>query len=186
MEALALEGGFANAPVESAVAFRRIMTAMARPGDIKELCGAAPPAPLSVAAGCLILCLCDPDTKLFLAPTHDQPDVRDWIAFHTGAPLVSAEDAQFALGIWSELPLPAFSIGTPEYPDRSATLIVESETLTSQGAQLSGPGIETTAALSLPETEAFQCNAALFPLGLDFFFTCGAHLAALPRTTKVS
>jgi alpha-D-ribose 1-methylphosphonate 5-triphosphate synthase subunit PhnH len=37
----------------------------------------------------------------------------------------------------------------------------------------------------LPETAAFADNRALFPLGLDFIFTCGADVAALPRTTEV-
>ncbi len=54
-----------------------------------------------------------------------------------------------------------YPIGTSEYPDRSANL-------------------------SLPETQAFQDNAALFPLGLDFFFTSGVRIAALLRSTKVS
>jgi alpha-D-ribose 1-methylphosphonate 5-triphosphate synthase subunit PhnH len=50
---------------------------------------------------------------------------------------------------------------------------------------LRGPGIKDTAALQLPEIRAFQDNAKLFPLGLDFYFTAGDQLAALPRTTKV-
>jgi alpha-D-ribose 1-methylphosphonate 5-triphosphate synthase subunit PhnH len=41
------------------------------------------------------------------------------------------------------------------------------------------------AALSLPEVAAFQANARAFPLGLDFLFTCGDRLAALPRSTRV-
>jgi alpha-D-ribose 1-methylphosphonate 5-triphosphate synthase subunit PhnH len=49
-----------------------------------------------------------------------------------------------------------------------------------------GPGIEDSALLSLPDTKAFQDNAQHFPLGLDFFFTCGDRLAGLPRTTKVT
>ncbi len=186
MQTLALEGGFTDAPVEAAYAFRKIMTVMARPGDIEKVSGAKPPEPLSVAAGCLILCLCDPDTPVFLATAQDQPAVRDWISFHTGAPIVAAEAAHFAIGHWDDLPLHRFRIGTAEYPDRSATLIVEVPGLAPQGVQLTGPGIKDAAHLSLPETQAFQRNAALFPLGLDFFFTSGAHLAALPRTTKVS
>ncbi|MFU8825518.1 phosphonate C-P lyase system protein PhnH, partial [Yoonia sp.] len=67
----------------------------------------------------------------------------------------------------------------------STTLIVEMAALTQTGARLTGPGIETTAALSLPESTTFQRNAALYPLGLDFLFTSGDHLAALPRTTRV-
>lgn len=185
MEAEALDGGFAAAPQDAAYAFRAIMTAMARPGEIVEVGGVAPPAPLSVATGVLLLTLCDPDTPLYFAPASDTPEVRQWITFHTGAPIVAAGEARFAVGRWAELSGLAFPIGTPEYPDRSATLIVESDTLEPRGAILRGPGIEKTAELSLPESAAFQSNAALFPLGLDFFFTSGARLAGLPRTTKV-
>ena len=186
MDAEALKGGFAQAPVDAARAFRAAMNVMARPGTVETLEGAQPPAPVSVAAGALILTLCDPDTPLHLAGRFDCDDVRAWIAFHTGAPIVAAEAAMFALGDWNALaPLSRFAIGTPEYPDRAATLIVERETLGGQGAVLRGPGIKDTAALDVPEVEAFQQNAVLFPLGLDFFFTCADKVAALPRTTKV-
>ena len=112
--------------------------------------------------------------------------VRDWITFHTGAPLVERARASFALGPWQALlPLTDYPVGSAEYPDRSTTLIVEMPTLTQTGARLTGPGIETAAALSLPDIAAFQRNAALYPLGLDFLFTAGDHLAALPRSTRV-
>ena len=54
------------------------------------------------------------------------------------------------------------------------------------GAVLTGPGIADAARLSLPDVAAFRANRALFPLGLDFFFTCGDRLAALPRSTVVA
>jgi alpha-D-ribose 1-methylphosphonate 5-triphosphate synthase subunit PhnH len=187
MEAAALEGGFSNAPVDAAQAFRAAMAVLARPGRIGTLTGARPPAPLSVAAGTLILTLCDPDTGLHLAPSHDTPDICAWVAFHTGAPQVARGDAAFALGTWEALmPLSGYPLGTAEYPDRSATLIVECETLGPEGATLRGPGIRGQAGLSLPETAAFAANARLFPLGLDFYFTAGDRVAALPRSTKVS
>ncbi|MEM6440894.1 MAG: phosphonate C-P lyase system protein PhnH, partial [Pseudomonadota bacterium] len=95
--------------------------------------------------------------------------------------------AMFALGAWEDLmPLFASPVGTPSHPDRSATLIVERADLRAEGATLTGPGIKDRAALSLPETAAFQANRRLFPLGLDFIFTCGDRLAALPRTTEVA
>ena len=179
-------GGFQNAPIEASRAFRSAMTVMARPGEIRALTGAQPPQPLSVAAGTLLLTLCDPDTSVYLAGDADTDAVRKWLTFHTGAPLVSAEDADFAVGTWQALmPLGAYRIGTPEYPDRSATLIVESDTLIPDGATLSGPGIRDTATLSLPDIPALQANAAPFPLGCDFFFTSGDRVAALPRSTQI-
>ncbi len=182
----ALTGGFADAPVDAARAFRAVMTVMARPGEIRTLDQARPPAPLSVAAGTVILTLCDPETGLFLAGAYDAPEVRDWVTFHTGAPIVGPEDAQFAVGDWAGLaPLDRFAIGTSEYPDQSATLIVERAALAAEGAVLKGPGIRETAQLNLPELAGFAANRALFPLGLDFFFTAGDEVAALPRSTQV-
>ncbi|WP_299963998.1 phosphonate C-P lyase system protein PhnH [uncultured Roseobacter sp.] len=186
MQADILTGGFADPAHQSAQAFRHVMEAMARPGTIHALAGAVPPAPLSPAAGALLLMLCDTETPLYLAGELDCEAVRAWIAFHTGAPLVAPGQALFAIGTWNALmPLSAYPIGTSDYPDRAATLIVECHHLTASGATLTGPGIEKTASLSLPDLRAFQDNHAQFPLGLDFFFTCGDRLAALPRSTEV-
>ena len=182
----ALEGGFTEAPVQSARAFREILEAMARPGTIRRLQGARPPEPLSIAAGTALLVLTDPTTRLHLAGEVDCPAVRDWVAFHIGAPLSTAEDADFAVGTWQALhPVHRFKIGQPDYPDRSATLIVELDRLVSHGLTLAGPGIETATWLNLPETAAFRVNRALFPLGFDTIFTAGDRIAGLPRSTRV-
>ncbi|WP_170761473.1 phosphonate C-P lyase system protein PhnH [Ruegeria lacuscaerulensis] len=179
-------GGFQNAPIDAAHAFRVAMTVMARPGEIRSLSGSQPPAPLSVAAGTLLLTLCDPDTTVHLAGATDTDAVRQWLTFHTGAPFVAASDADFAVGTWQALgPLGRYRIGTAEYPDRSATLIVECDVLQQTGAELSGPGIRGTSRLSLPDGAAFRKNAAQYPLGCDFFFTSGDKVAALPRSTQI-
>ncbi len=186
MQATALAGGFDNPATQSSHAFRSVMEAMSRPGTVQDIQGAAPPASLSVAAGTVLLTLCDTDTPVYLAGKADTDDVRKWLAFHTGSPLTGPSHAMFAVGDWDALmPLCSYPIGTPEYPDRSTTLIVECAELEAAGATLRGPGIKSEAALSLPETRAFQSNRALFPLGLDFIFTCGDRLAALPRSTEV-
>jgi alpha-D-ribose 1-methylphosphonate 5-triphosphate synthase subunit PhnH len=186
MQTDALQGGFLNPPVDAAYAFRAEMTAMARPGHISTVTGGLPPAPLSVAAGVLVLTLCDPETPVYLAGAADCPAVRDWITFHTGAPFSQAQSCAFALGTWDALqPLDVYPVGTAEYPDRSATLIIEVPELSNSGARLTGPGIRKEARLTLPDIDAFCLNAARFPLGWDCFLTCGDALAALPRTTKV-
>jgi alpha-D-ribose 1-methylphosphonate 5-triphosphate synthase subunit PhnH len=186
MTADALSGGFADAAIDAARAFRAVLEATARPGTIHTVTGAAPPAPLSVAAGVVLLTLCDTTTPLHLAGAADCPAVRAWVAFHIGAPLVAAGDADFAVGLWADLqPVSRFRIGQPDYPDRSATLIVETDRLTNHGPSLTGPGIETANWLSLPETAAFRANRALFPLGFDTILTCGNRLAGLPRSTRV-
>lgn len=182
----ALSGGFTEGPIQSARAFRQVLEAMARPGTICRIAGAVPPLPLSRAAGTVLLTLCDGTTPLHLAGPADCSPVRDWVAFHIGAPLVPAEEAAFALGRWDDLqPVARFKVGQPDYPDRSATLIVEVDRLTNHGPALTGPGIEVATWLNLPETVAFRANRALFPLGFDTIFTSGDSIAGLPRSTRV-
>lgn len=186
MNAEALSGGFADAPVQAAHGFRAVLQALSSPGTIIDIFGARPPAPMSAAAGSVALVLLDSTTPVHLAGAHDCPDVRAWITFHTGAPLVRAEAAVFAFGDWAALqPVNRFAIGTAEYPDRAATLVIEVPALAPVGAVLRGPGIEATARLSLPETNAFQINRARFPLGFDALLTCAERVAGLPRSTIV-
>ncbi len=181
-----LAGGFADPARDAAHAFRAAMEAMARPGSLHQVPGTLPPSPLSQAAGALLLTLVDADTPLHLAGAADNATVRGWVTAQTGAPLVGPEHAAFALGTWPALcPLGRYAAGTPEYPDRSATLIVEMAELANRGARLTGPGIETETALNLPEIDAFAWNAGRFPLGLDFYFCAGRTIAALPRSTSV-
>jgi alpha-D-ribose 1-methylphosphonate 5-triphosphate synthase subunit PhnH len=186
MGADALTGGFVDPPLDAARAFRACLDVMARPGRIAELGGAVPPAPLSVAAGVLALTLLDGTTPVHLAGGHDCAAVREWITFHTGAPFVDAGAAAFAFGTWDALiPVDRFAIGTPEYPDRACTLVIEGPLLEPRGARLSGPGIKDQAFLSLPDAAAFRANRALFPLGFDAFLTAGNRVAGLPRSTIV-
>ena len=176
-----LSGGFAAPALQSSHAFRAVMEAMARPGTVQNITGATGPDPLSNAAGCVLLTLCDAATPVHLAGEADTKDMRAWLAFHTGAPITGPSDCAFAVGTWGALtPLSPYPIGTSEYPDRSATLIVECPELTQKGVRLTGPGIQSSAALSLPELAAFQANHALFPLGLDFIFASENQIAALP------
>ena len=180
-----LAPAFADPPADAARAFRAIMEAVARPGAIYEVAGPAPEG-LSPAAAAAILCLCDATTPLHLA--GPAAAARDWAAFHTGAPPADAPGgAAFAAGPWDALgPLDDYHPGTPDYPDRSATLIVEMPHLAAEGARLSGPGIETEAFLTLPYPEALHRNAARYPLGVDLILCCGVRLAALPRSTRIS
>lgn len=180
-----LTGGFSDPAPQAARAFRLALMALSRPGRIETVTGASGPAPLSAAAATLILVLADRDTGVHLAGAHDCAEVRDWITFHTGAPLVAPEAARLAVGGWEHLPRARYPLGLPDYPDRSATLIVECPDLRAEGPRLTGPGIAGEARLSLPEVAGFAANRMLYPQGLDFFFTSGDRLAALPRTTRV-
>ena len=73
-------------------------------------------------------------------------------------------------------PLAAFAQGTPDYPDRSTTLILQVETLAPAGWTLDGPGHPRHSALLAPRrcrpTSPRRCapTARAFPCGVDIFF----------------
>jgi len=187
MNGLALSRGFADPPLEAALTFRAALDALARPGTLRQVPGVQAPSPLSEGAGALLLTLIDAETPLYLAGASDRQAVRDWLAFHTGAPIVAAAECRFAVGTWPALaPLSRFPGGTPERPDAAATLIVEMAELRTEGVRLAGPGIEGAAALNLPEIAAFAANAARYPLGCDLLFCAGRTIAGLPRSTRVA
>ena len=99
----AVTGGFQSPAIDAAQAFRAAMNAIARPGRIETLKIARAPAPVSPAAAALLLTLCDRETPLFLASGHDTDEIKAWVAFHIGAPIVGRTSAQFALGNWEAL-----------------------------------------------------------------------------------
>ena len=116
------------------------------------------------------------------------------LRFHCGCPIVDEPvHARFAVVADSmRMPeLDQFDPGTDEYPDRSATVIVQARALSAgTGRRLTGPGIESEArldALGLPERfwESLRANHGRFPRGVDVLLTAGSRLAALPRTTRV-
>lgn len=190
-----LEPGFGD-PVQGAQGcFRAALDAMAHPGRIVVVPGGlagAPPRPLGAAAAAVVLSLCDIDTPLWLDEAASP--AAAYLAFHCGAPLADdPSTARFAIiGDPAVLPpLDRFALGSDEYPERSATLIIDVAALSeAPGVVLRGPGIlgETTLGIAgLPARfwSERQALAELFPRGLDVLFVSGARLAALPRSTRV-
>ena len=183
---MSLSGGFVDAPTQSADYFRGALDAMARPGTEVRLHGVEAPD-LPAAAAALLLTFCDPETALFLGASVATTDLKRWVAFHTGAPLATKPAADFAVGSWRDLgALADYRIGTAEYPDRSATLIVLCDALgLSPNTRISGPGLKAPREVWLPDPDACRANARNFPLGLDFIFVAGDRAMALPRSSKI-
>jgi len=188
-----LSAGFAD-PVGAAQAtFRAVLTALSEPGRVLALeLALEPPPPLGPAAAAVALSLLDGDTPLWCDRTSRGalPSLR----FHTGVPLVEApEQARFALiADAAQLPsLAAFEAGSDEYPDRSATVIVEVGALgEGRALVLRGPGIpdrRTLAVRGLPAGFAaeWHANHARFPRGIDVILTAGNRLAGLPRSVLI-
>jgi alpha-D-ribose 1-methylphosphonate 5-triphosphate synthase subunit PhnH len=194
-EANALEGGFSNPVLDAQSVFRALMDAMARPGSIARVeAGMAPPAPLDRAAGAIACALIDADTPYWLDGPLDGEALRSWLAFHTGArPTASMPEAAFALVAdpSSMPPFECFAQGLQEYPDRSATLVLQLGGLEG-GVPLTfrGPGIKdrvTIAPGGLPGdfAEQWHANRKRFPCGLDLILTAGNALACLPRSARL-
>ncbi len=196
MQQIDIAPGPADDVVAAQSTYRCVMNAMARPGSVHEIApGPDAPDRLCAATAALALTLFDHDTPVFLdAPLRASGAVATWLRFHTGCPIVEdASQAAFALiGNADALALEDFAFGTPDYPDRSTTLLVQVQTLTDAAAlKLSGPGILGAANLRvapLPKDFVAQCetNRALFPRGVDLIFVAGGRLTALPRTTLVT
>lgn len=190
-----LQAAFADAPLESAANFRTILQAMSRPGRIYPAAHRLEtPEPMSATSASIVLTLVDYDTPLWLSENFQNDAMRTYLAFHCGCPIVDTPcDAIFAL-IDSKDVLPSFtefSQGTPEFPDRSTTLILQVDSLMSeQGVKLTGPGIQSEHMLNaLPLDKNFWQQAATnnqqFPLGVDFIFSSPDAIAACPRSTHI-
>jgi alpha-D-ribose 1-methylphosphonate 5-triphosphate synthase subunit PhnH len=187
--------GFADAPVDSQVVFRTLLDALAHPGRVYELdvqCGV--PAGLSPAMTAALLTLVDIDAPLWL-PSGTGADAGRFLRFHCSSHIMQEPRLASFVAVPGGYGMPALvdcSQGDPAYPDRSATLIIEVESLESGAPlRLTGPGIEDEQTLriqGLPGDflEQWQANTLRFPLGVDVIFTAGRRVCGLPRTCRMS
>jgi alpha-D-ribose 1-methylphosphonate 5-triphosphate synthase subunit PhnH len=176
--------------------FRVLMDAFARPGTIHRLgeeIEAIDAMPASALAG--LYALADFETSIHLSPSLAADSVLvERLRFETLAKRAeSAKTASFAVldARRDRLHLAAYHQGAPDYPDRSTTLFVLVESLSSSPALVaSGPGIKELRHLSpsdLPSDFLAQwtANRAGFPLGVDIVFCAGTEIIALPRSIRL-
>lgn len=187
--------GFHNPPVESSIAFRAILNAMSKPGSVQPiLVDLAPVEGINKGTQLAALTLTDHESPVWLDNNLAKQSVIEFLRFHCSAPVSSdLSGIQFAfLSKWhGAASLPPFPLGTPTFPDRSTTLIIEVESFKKgEGVTLSGPGVKTTEnfdAVGLgPDFWSWmQQNNARFPLGMDVILTTDKEIAALPRSVKI-
>lgn len=177
---------------DSQQAFRVALQALSHPGTILSLGGALDGVPLGPAQARLLLTLADESTPVWWQ--QGSPRQQQWLRFHTGARSVADPgEAHFAVVARpGELPeLRCFDGGTAAEPEHSCTLLVEVPALTGGlPVRAHGPGIRDGVELAvagLPEGfwAEWQASHAAFPRGVDIFFTCGAQVLALPRTSRI-
>lgn len=196
--------GFSDQVFDSQSVFRTVLDAFSHPGKVVRIAPQPPAqAPMTLASTAICLALLDFETPLWLQPVlpgAQQQSIVRHLRFHCGCPIVAEpRQARFAL-IHAAAAMPAldaFHQGEIEYPDRSATLIVQVSGLdadTGEGVRLRGPGINSSAtppaSLSvegLPPDfwRQWADNASRFPCGVDLIFVAGNRIAGLPRTTLV-
>jgi alpha-D-ribose 1-methylphosphonate 5-triphosphate synthase subunit PhnH len=191
-----LPAGFVDKVLSAQSTFRSVMDAMARPGSVQHIRAAAGvPAPLMRGTAAIALTLFDHDTPIWLDRTMSAtPEVGKWLKFHTGAPLI-AESSASSFAVVADAsnlpPLERFALGNSEYPDRSTTLILQVDSLSSGPAyELAGPGIDGAAVLQATISanlfERLAMNVALFPRGLDVVLVHDDAIVAIPRTTRLA
>ena len=194
MSTTLLAPGFADPSHDAQRLFRGVLDAFSHPGRTVELPDApAGPGTLSPAASAFLLTFADRETPLWLEAGVDRQEVRDFLRFHAGTPIVQArEAATFAviIGGGGE-PFAGFAIGTDTYPDRAATLVIEVPSLENGPITTwRGPGIDGEVQVAIDGLgdgfwPAWTANHALFPCGVDLVFASGSRLIALPRSVAV-
>ena len=188
-----LAAGLPDAVHETQHAFRAVLDALARPGQIRSVGEPLPGVALGGAMARLLLTLCDEETPVWWQ--NDDSALQSWLRFHTSATLAdSTTRASFAVitDIGHAPALEDFALGTAAAPEFSSTLLIELPALQGGPAlEWSGPGIEVMQRVTLQGLPAdfwtqWQANQASFPQGVDIIFTCAQHAIGLPRTTRVS
>jgi len=172
--------------------FRVLLQAMSRPGqafDLPEQTGDDPRRHLRA----VVTALCDHESPCHLA--DDNEDMAFFLIHDTGCPHVPVEDAHFLVvprgsshGLIERLPR-----GTPDFPDRGATVIYQVLDFAGEGPRplLSGPGIAgsirpTLAGLNPSELRGLAAINHDFPLGVDaFFVSWRGQVMGLPRSTII-
>jgi alpha-D-ribose 1-methylphosphonate 5-triphosphate synthase subunit PhnH len=182
-------------------AFRALLDAMARPGTVAEVLphpqGGRLPHAVTVLEAML-----DHEVSFAVAPEH--ASVIETLLRLTGSHHAALEDAGYMLceGEGISRALRAARTGTPEYPDRSATVIAMVESVSEsaptsrsagEGAVLSlaGPGINGRRTVYVSGFTAelrklfSEANADL-PMGIDLVLLApDGHFTCLSRYTRL-
>lgn len=187
-----LAPGLADGVHDSQQAFRAVLDALARPGQVRRIGPALPDVALGGALARLLLSLSDDETPVWWQ--RADTGLQHWLRFHTGAGLAERpEVASFAVftNIHQGFALSDFAAGTAAAPEFSSTLLIELPGLADGPAlEWRGPGIRDVQRVGLQGLPTdfwaqWQANHASFPQGVDIVFTCGEDALGLPRTTRV-
>jgi alpha-D-ribose 1-methylphosphonate 5-triphosphate synthase subunit PhnH len=193
----AIRSGFEHPAFGSQSVFRVALNALSHPGRpfAVPLDTGLPRAGYPTSAA-LLLALLDTDTCVWVSPVLAQSDAAQWLRFHTGCQVVTDPSAANFLWIEQGDAMPAINTlaqGSDEYPEQSATCVIEVQNFDAQtqGLLLQGPGIPETRFLGitgLPHHFELQWaqNHALFPRGIDVLLATQTQIAGLPRSARAT
>ena len=180
--------------LQTQLSFRTIMRAMANPGSIHRLDGGMETAALRLVAETLF----DQDVTFCVIGDRRTRELEDRLYERTKSPVAELPLADFIVvtGGAGRGQLLAAKTGTPEYPDRGATVIFSVDTLADGSendffVRLSGPGIPGQKHLriqGLDHDELIQLQELNrgYPLGVDSIFVDTKDcITCIPRSVKI-
>jgi len=195
--------GFTDSTAQSQVVFRCALDAMARPGKpvrIPDTALVSPTRSTNAVAASVLLALLDQDCALWLSPTLANGPAAAWLRFHTGCQIEA--DCSKADFVWAasfaELPsLDQLKQGSAEYPDQSATCVVDVKGWRNAAASdavtvsLRGPGVRDVITLSVEGMHAgfvrqHHATQEHAPCGVDVFCCAADVLLGLPRSVRLA
>jgi alpha-D-ribose 1-methylphosphonate 5-triphosphate synthase subunit PhnH len=179
-------------------AFRKIMRAMAYPGEVVDLGVEAGKIDLSFsfnkAVMLIALTILDAETR-FAVFSDDGEGDGGLISQMTYSKTTTSEKADFLFVIGpardARAALDEARIGSLVDPHLGATIIVEASRITGTGPlALSGPGVAGSKRIGIERDGSWvslrERKNAEFPMGIDLIFVDPeGRLVALPRTTRI-
>lgn len=170
--------------------FRILLNAMSHPGRFYDLGFIKTNSHLNLVLETLLDC-----EVTFAVIGENRERISEEVRLLTGAVLSKVEDADFLIIMNgnSKGEIERARIGTPEYPDRGATLIyyIEKENSKPVKLNLSGPGIKGEIFVSingLVQEEFIKLREINknYPLGLDSIIIMnGGKVFCIPRSTRI-
>jgi alpha-D-ribose 1-methylphosphonate 5-triphosphate synthase subunit PhnH len=195
--------GFSDSTAHSQVVFRSALDAMARPGTPVSIPAASLVSPTPgtrAAAASVLLALLDQDCALWLSPTLANGPAAAWLRFHTGCQIeadCSQADFVWAASIAELPPLEQLKQGSAEYPDQSATCVVDvtawriAAASEADAVSLRGPGVRDVLTLAVDGMDAgfvqrHHAMQAHAPCGVDIFCCAGDAVLGFPRSVRLA
>ncbi|MFI5136322.1 MAG: phosphonate C-P lyase system protein PhnH [Sphingobacteriales bacterium] len=179
--------------------FRLLLDSMSRPGKINTfpLTAILPPEGFNQGAALTGFALLNSDVTFYIAGDNSR-DIADYILVNTGSRKaeMSVADYIFLPEEHSASGLEDARVGTPIYPEESATLIAQAGLISEQPFEgalaltLKGPGVNGEAEVFVSGVsdgllDFVKEQNAEYPLGTDLIITGrDNHILCIPRSNK--